>query len=95
MEFEESFIQKEEHHPNPKHSSTSPDDNLKVPIIDLEKCSAEEVGKACREWGFFYLINHDIPEHLICRVQSTQASFFMFPLEEKRRISRDAQNPMG
>ncbi|GLJ49001.1 hypothetical protein SUGI_1033770 [Cryptomeria japonica] len=95
MKFEESFIQSEEHRPNAKRFLASPDDNLKIPVIDLEKSSAEEVGKACREWGFFYLINHGVPDHVIRRLQSTQADFFALPLEEKRRISRDAENPMG
>jgi isopenicillin N synthase-like dioxygenase len=53
---------------------SSPDDRLKkrgVPVIDLEGRSfennckryselAEEIGAACRDWGFFQVVNHGI-----------------------------------
>lgn len=93
LKFEESFIQSEEH--RPKHFSAPPSDNVKIPVIDLENSSVEDVEKACREWGFFHLINHGFPEHLRRRIESASADFFSLPLEEKKQISRDAENPLG
>ncbi|GLJ54727.1 hypothetical protein SUGI_1175580 [Cryptomeria japonica] len=94
LKFEESFIQSEEHRPN--RFPVSPDDiNVKIPVIDLEKSCAEDVEKACREWGFFHLVNHGFPDHLLHRLKSAAADFFSLPLEEKRRVSRDARNPYG
>ncbi|GLJ54730.1 hypothetical protein SUGI_1175610 [Cryptomeria japonica] len=93
LKFEESFVQSEEH--RPKRLSASPHDNVKIPLIDLEKSSAEDVEKACREWGFFHLVNHGFPDHLLRRVESAAADFFSLPVEEKRQVSRDAENPLG
>lgn len=93
LKFEASFIQSEEH--RPKRISASPDNNVKIPVIDLEKSSTEDVEKACREWGFFHLINHDFPEHLLHRLESVAADFFSLPLEEKRQVSKDAKNSLG
>ncbi|GLJ54731.1 hypothetical protein SUGI_1175630 [Cryptomeria japonica] len=93
MKFKASFIQSEEHQPN--HFSTSPNNNVKIPVIDLEKSSTEEVDKACREWGFFHLINYEFPNHLLRRLKSLAAGFCLLPVEEKRRVSRYVENSLG
>ncbi|GLJ54475.1 hypothetical protein SUGI_1169970 [Cryptomeria japonica] len=93
LKFESSFIQSEEH--RPKRSSAPPDGDVKIPVIDLENSSTEEVEKACRDWGFFHLINHGFPEHLLRRLESAADNFFSLPLEEKRKVARDADNSLG
>ncbi|KAH9321937.1 hypothetical protein KI387_016576 [Taxus chinensis] len=87
------FIQSEEHRPTPKWKRV--DEDVEIPTIDLYKSSAEEVEKACKDWGFFQLINHGIPHDLLRGVESAAAEFFALPVEEKRKVSRDALNPLG
>ncbi|CAI9104093.1 OLC1v1002705C2 [Oldenlandia corymbosa var. corymbosa] len=63
-------------------SSTNPDDRAKA-IHDL--------GKACKEWGFFMVINHGIPETLTNPLFETCDEFFDLPEEEKLQF--EIKNP--
>ncbi|KAJ6812006.1 flavonol synthase/flavanone 3-hydroxylase-like [Iris pallida] len=55
----------------------------------------EQVEAACRGWGFFQVINHGVPIELLERVQAAARGFFVLPSEEKRRVIRDEENPLG
>ncbi|KAK8964111.1 Flavonol synthase/flavanone 3-hydroxylase [Platanthera guangdongensis] len=54
-----------------------------------------EVGAACRDWGFFQIVNHGVPAELLDRVHSAAGEFFALPIEEKRRVRRGDENPLG
>lgn len=54
-----------------------------------------QVNRACREWGFFQVIGHGIPEPITEAMQSAGQAFFASDSEQKRRISRTAENPWG
>jgi isopenicillin N synthase-like dioxygenase len=54
---------------------------------DQRKVVAKEIGKACREVGFFYLASHPIPSSLIEQVYKAMKQFFSLPLEEKRKVA--------
>nr|AEF14416.1 flavonol synthase [Onobrychis viciifolia] len=60
---------------------------LEVPIIDFsnpDKVKVErEVMEASRDWGMFQIVNHDIPSHVIQKLQSVGKEFFELPQEEK------------
>ncbi|RKP10829.1 hypothetical protein THASP1DRAFT_27369 [Thamnocephalis sphaerospora] len=68
-----------------------------LPIIDFgpyldPAASAEQrqavsraLDKACREHGFFYLVNHGVPQELCDRVRAQGHQFFQLPEEEKRK----------
>ncbi|RKP10840.1 hypothetical protein THASP1DRAFT_27379 [Thamnocephalis sphaerospora] len=68
-----------------------------LPIIDIgpyldPAASAEQrqavsraLDKACREHGFFYLVNHGVPQDLCDRVRAQGHQFFQLPEEEKRK----------
>lgn len=68
-----------------------------LPIIDFWKLTCEdeeeraktigELGKACEEWGFFVVINHEVPQKLMDAMLEQLRQFFELPLEEKRRLS--------
>ncbi|KAH9331608.1 hypothetical protein KI387_003716, partial [Taxus chinensis] len=91
-----AFVQSEEHRPNSKCYSSSNDDyEVKIPFIDLDKSSPQEVEHASKNWGFFHVINHGLPYHVLRRLESAAADFFSLLMEEKRKISRDAQTPLG
>ncbi|CAN0903959.1 Protein DMR6-LIKE OXYGENASE 1 [Linum grandiflorum] len=53
----------------------------------------EQVKDACKEWGFFQVINHGVPLHLVQRIHETCKEFFDMDLEEKKKVKRDEVNP--
>src|SRR5579871_5699745 len=68
-----------------------------LPIIDVSKLDddralprlAEEIGAACRDVGFFYIVNHSVPLPLISAAFSQSRRLFALPLEEKQKIAMD------
>jgi len=65
-----------------------------IPVIDLggaddasqRKRLAWEIHKACRETGFFYVVNHGVPQTLIDDQFLWARRFFALPLDEKMKI---------
>lgn len=70
-----------------------------VPVIDIRKLddphTLAELDSACREWGFFQVINHGIPREVTGRMFNQAHEFFTQPIEIKREISRTHDNPWG
>ena len=77
-----------------------------VPVIDLGGASgmgqpatvarvAEEIGDACRDWGFFQIVNHGIEAAHIQRVWRVVTDFFALPRNDKRALERSSDNPWG
>lgn len=77
-----------------------------VPVIDIEaivknpsapaaKAAIDEIASACREWGFFQIINHGVEAGLIAEVVDKSARFFAAPRGTKESILRDRANPWG
>ena len=77
-----------------------------VPVIDLGGTEgmqrpdtatriAGEIGDACRDWGFFQVVNHGVdPDHL-SKVWATIDNFFALPRAVKRTLNRSSDNPWG
>ncbi|KAF1314393.1 Gibberellin 2-beta-dioxygenase, partial [Globisporangium splendens] len=60
---------------------------LQIPEVDFSSPSAsEQLRKACTEVGFFYLVNHGIPQTLLSQVYAEMANFFHQPAEEKQKV---------
>ncbi|WP_380180792.1 isopenicillin N synthase family dioxygenase [Kalamiella sp. sgz302252] len=68
---------------------------LALPVIDFSRLSGsaqqrkewlEELGRAAREVGFFYLVNHGIDQQLTDSVQQIARAFFALPQEEKLKV---------
>jgi isopenicillin N synthase-like dioxygenase len=66
-----------------------------IPIIDVTpliagdteiRRVASEIGCACRESGFFYVVGHGVDETLQARLETLSREFFLKPIEEKWRI---------
>lgn len=67
-----------------------------IPLIDFSKLTSSDTGiraeqiqlldKACREIGFFYLINTDIDQALVKRMMSAAKRFFAQPTADKVKI---------
>jgi len=67
-------------------SSSSTPPAQEIPIIDLSLPPSQiqaSLLSACRDWGFFYLINHGLPSSDITRLWEITKTFFSLPLAEK------------
>jgi len=67
-----------------------------LPVVDIRPfisrtagCSsvAAEIGKACREFGFFYVVGHGVDQSLQGRLEEVSRKFFAQSLETKLEIS--------
>ena len=77
-----------------------------VPVIDVsavvhdaESAEAREgvdaIARACREWGFFQVVNHGVPQRLIDSTWTETRNFFSQPAAVKDAIMRTRENPWG
>ncbi|ESQ37977.1 hypothetical protein EUTSA_v10028827mg [Eutrema salsugineum] len=67
-----------------------------IPIVDLsqtnEELMARAVVKASQEWGVFQVVNHEIPEELLRRLQKVGRQFFELPEKEKEAVAKPANS---
>lgn len=75
-----------------------------VPIIDIAPLissqgdaepAVEQLREACRDWGFFQIIQHGISDTLFERVFAATRHFFALPQSAKDVIARSKHNPRG
>ncbi len=94
--------------PNPDQAPVARSDDVRqsVPVIDLGGAAgmhepatvarvAEEIGDACRDWGFFQIVNHGIEATHLQRVWRVVTDFFALPRDAKRALERSSDNPWG
>ncbi|MCD7460160.1 hypothetical protein HAX54_042969 [Datura stramonium] len=72
-----------------------------VPVIDMKKLLENNTGDddddselkrlhlACKEWGFFQLVNHGVSSLLLEKVKSEIQAFFQLPMEEKKKLEQE------
>jgi len=74
----------------------NPTEFSRVPVIDVapfvthapERASvAEQIGRACRESGFFYVVNHGVDESLCQRLEALSREFFAQSEPQKMEIA--------
>ncbi|CAK9148383.1 unnamed protein product [Ilex paraguariensis] len=79
------------------------DESLQIPVIDMGKLVSDQFGyddelaklhQACKEWGFFQLINHGASE-AIEKMKVVTEEFFELPLEEKMTCAQLPNNIEG
>jgi isopenicillin N synthase-like dioxygenase len=68
-----------------------------IPVIDVaalkandlaaRQATAEQIGTACREVGFFYIKNHGISEQQVAATFAAARQFFALPLARKQAIA--------
>ncbi|KAL8050218.1 hypothetical protein ABFX02_06G068500 [Erythranthe guttata] len=68
-----------------------------IPLIDLGLLNAgdeelrrktlRQVSEACREWGFFQVVNHGVEPELMDRAREVWREFFHEPMEVKQRYA--------
>ncbi|XP_010433658.1 PREDICTED: protein SRG1-like [Camelina sativa] len=62
-----------------------------IPIIDMSLLSSldseiEKLDFACKEWGFFQLVNHGMDSTFLEKFKSEIQDFFNLPMEEKKKL---------
>jgi isopenicillin N synthase-like dioxygenase len=62
--------------------------------VDVRRV-AGEIATACREWGFFQIVNHGISRELQDDVWRQMQHFFALPLADKEVVLRSRENPWG
>ncbi|KAL1534697.1 jasmonate-induced oxygenase 2-like isoform X1 [Salvia divinorum] len=97
-----AFIQALEHRPKPESVQAN-----NVPLIDLSPLGAREpdrgaleslvaqIGQACKNWGFFQVINHGVALHLREKMELVSRQFFAMQKEEQKKVARDEVKPLG
>ncbi|CAJ2648256.1 unnamed protein product [Trifolium pratense] len=74
---------------------------ISLPIIDLsillceDSIELEKLDKACKEWGFFQIINHGVDPLLVENVKIGTEQFFNLPMEEKKKFWQTTQDMEG
>src|ERR1051325_368224 len=59
-----------------------------LPVIDVESSTApRQIDGACREFGFFAIRNHGVPDELRTALLETAAEFFALPEAEKEAVA--------
>ncbi|RDX77977.1 Protein SRG1, partial [Mucuna pruriens] len=72
-----------------------------IPVIDLALLShgnMEELLKldvACKEWGFFQIVNHGLQKELLQRMKDASSEFFKLPIEEKDKYAMASNDIQG
>ena len=72
-----------------------------IPVIDISSLhggnreekmdTAMQIGKACKEIGFFVIVNHGVESKVIDDVWNATAEFFDLPTEEKMKYTPESQ----
>jgi isopenicillin N synthase-like dioxygenase len=67
-----------------------------VPVIDIapyfagtpdgKRRVADQIGRACREVGFYVIAGHGVDRELVDQVEAVSREFFDLPIEEKMRL---------
>ncbi|RDX65823.1 Protein SRG1, partial [Mucuna pruriens] len=72
-----------------------------VPVIDLHKLLSqdaiqlENLHHACKEWGFFQIINHGVDPSVVEKMKIGVEEFFNLPMEEKKKFWQTPEDMQG
>ncbi|WJX72549.1 hypothetical protein P8452_56417 [Trifolium repens] len=76
---------------------------IEIPIIDMKKLLSSEFKNselsklhlACKDWGFFQLVNHGVSSSLVEKVKLETQDFFNLPMSEKKKFWQTPQHMEG
>ncbi|ESR65934.1 hypothetical protein CICLE_v10010627mg [Citrus x clementina] len=83
------YVRPEIDHPLIRNDESSAE---QLPVIDMHKLVSgddselEKLDRACKDWGFFQLINHGVRCSLVEKVKAETLDFFDLPIDEKRKF---------
>jgi isopenicillin N synthase-like dioxygenase len=71
-----------------------------IPVIDFAKTQdtaslADEIGNACKEWGFFQIVNHGISTETMGTLWDCTHNFFSLPKIQKTLLKPHERKPLG
>ena len=86
--------------------ANSADIAKQVPVIDIAavvqdassadaRNAVDEIAAACRDWGFFQVLNHGVSSQLVQETWSQTRAFFTQPTAVKEQSLRTRENPWG
>ncbi|XP_071929279.1 protein DOWNY MILDEW RESISTANCE 6-like [Coffea arabica] len=85
----ESYVRPESERPRLSEVS----DCQNVPVVDLgfgdRNLVVRQIGDACRDYGFFQVINHGVSKDAVDKMLETATEFFSLPVEEKLKLYSD------
>nr|AJI44437.1 oxoglutarate-dependent dioxygenase 3 [Ocimum basilicum] len=82
------------HHHHHHHTLSS---SLQIPVIDMHNLFHQEsvdseldkLHNACKQWGFFQLINHRVESAVVENMKAEVKGFFDMAIEEKMKLSQE------
>lgn len=90
-----AFIQEPKYRPD----STLRQEAQSIPLIDLSchdmDALVHDIRHACKQWGFFHIINHGVSTESRHKMEETTRKFFGLSLDEKRKVRRDEEKVLG
>lgn len=88
--------------PSPKNLE---DTHINIPVIDLQNllCNNQTlqyetlslISSACKEWGFFQVVNHGVSHELMKQARETWREFFDQPLDLKQKYANSPSTYEG
>nr|GEU93598.1 isopenicillin N synthase [Tanacetum cinerariifolium] len=79
--------------------------DINIPLIDLfdlangdsqaKKAVMDQISVACREWGFFQVVNHGMSSHLVDEAREVWREFFHQPMELKQEYANTPKTYEG
>ncbi|KAJ8898984.1 hypothetical protein K2173_008486 [Erythroxylum novogranatense] len=89
------YVKPQSHRPAGTSSGSAT--NVNIPVIDFQDVFSDNqslrldalkrVSSACREWGFFQVINHGVSHELMQRTREVWREFFNLPMEVKEEYA--------
>ncbi|KAL9437988.1 hypothetical protein AB3S75_023787 [Citrus x aurantiifolia] len=75
----------------------------KLPVIDMQSLLSEEsmdselakLDSACKEWGFFQMVNHGVSSAFLEKVKKEVHEFFNLSMEEKKKYWQSPEDLEG
>ncbi|RDX65534.1 Gibberellin 3-beta-dioxygenase 1, partial [Mucuna pruriens] len=87
-----AWTQLDDHNNNPSNCSAKES----VPVIDLNDPNASKmIGHACKTWGVYQVVNHDIPISLLHDIQWLGETLFSLPSHQKHKAARSPDGVSG
>lgn len=89
----------------PSCSSSASSELSNIPIIDLRSLygpdpearanTLAQISEACRDWGFFQVVNHGVEPELMDKARETWRQFFHLPMEIKQQYGNSPKTYEG
>ena len=87
-------------------TSDSTDLARQIPVVDISTVVSDsastaaepaivQIASACKEWGFFQIINHGVTADLVNQALAVTKAFFQQPTRVKEAVARTRENPWG